>query len=72
MICPQGSSDFSSIAKLEGKLDNKLITLDPLHNKTETLPLIVGKGGDSLVGTKANTSTRLDASHRALEEAPLF
>ena len=60
------------LASDEVKLDNKLLTLDPLHNKTDTLRLIVEQGGDYLVGTKANTSVRLDASHRALEEAPPF
>lgn len=53
-------------------LVNKTITLDPLHNKHETLDTITKKGGDYLVGTKENTSKRLSAAQAALEDAPLL
>jgi len=53
-------------------LVNKTITLDPLHNKFETLDTIVKKGGDYIVGTKENTSKRLEAAEKALQDAPLL
>lgn len=53
-------------------LINKTITLDPLHNKHETLDIITKKGGDYIVGTKENTSKRLSAAQTALQEAPLL
>lgn len=53
-------------------LANKTITLDPLHNKRDTLDIIARKGGDYIVGTKDNTSARLTAAQTALREAPLL
>lgn len=53
-------------------LINKTVTLDPLHNKRETLNTIVKKGGDYIVGTKENTSKRLEAAEKALQDAPLL
>jgi len=38
------------------QLINQTITMDPLHNKFETLQTIVQKGGDYIVSTKDNTS----------------
>ena len=53
------------------RLENALVTLDPLHNKQETLRVIVEKGGNCLVGTKAKTSKRLEGAERS-SRAPLF
>ena len=53
-------------------LVNKTITLDPLHNKHETLDVITKKGGDYIVGTKENTSKRLNAAQKALQGTPLL
>jgi hypothetical protein len=46
------------------------ITLDPLHNKQDTLRIIVEKGGDYLVGTKGNTSKRLEGAEKSLKDTP--
>lgn len=54
------------------QLVNKTITLDPLHNKFETLQTIVQKGGDYLVGTKDNTSKRLEEAEKSLQGSPLL
>jgi hypothetical protein len=54
------------------RLENALITLDPLHNKQDTLRVIVEKGGDYLVGTKANTSKRLEGAKKALKDTPFL
>jgi hypothetical protein len=51
---------------------NALITADPLHNKELTARVIVEKGGDYLIGTKENTSRRLDGAARALEGSPFL
>ena len=53
-------------------LVNKTLTLDPLHNKKETLDPIARKGGDFVVGAKDNTSARLEAAKRALQDSPLL
>jgi len=53
-------------------LVNKTVTLDPLHNKFETLDTIVKKGGDYIVSTKENTSKRLESAQKALQDAPLL
>jgi len=53
-------------------LVNALITADPLHNKEATARVIVEKGGDYLIGTKENTSKRLDAAAHALKNAPFL
>ena len=52
------------------ELVNALVTADPLHNKEATARVILEKGGDYLIGTKANTSKRLEAATRALEGSP--
>ena len=54
------------------RLENALITLDPLHNKQDTLRVIVEKGGDYLIGTKANTSKRLQGVEQALKDTPFL
>ena len=54
------------------QLVNKTVTLDPLHNKFETLDTIVKKGGDYIVGTKDNTSKRLEVAQSALQGSPLL
>jgi hypothetical protein len=53
-------------------LANKIVTIDPLHNKQNTLRVIAQKGGDYLVGTKDNTSDRVKASQAALQGVPPF
>lgn len=54
------------------QLANALITADPLHNKHDTIQIILQKGGDYLVGTKENTSRRLKGANRALEDSPFL
>jgi hypothetical protein len=54
------------------RLENALVTADPLHNKEPTLRVIVEKGGDYLIGTKPNTSKRLDAVEAALKGTPFL
>lgn len=53
-------------------LVNALITADPLHNKEATVRVILEKGGDYLIGTKENTSIRLEAATRAVKSAPFL
>ncbi len=53
-------------------LAGALVTADPLHNNFETAKVIVEKGGDYLLGTKENTSKRLQAAEKALSSAPLL
>ena len=54
------------------ELVNALVTADPLHNKAATVRVILEKGGDYLIGTKENTSKRLEAATRALEGSPFL
>ena len=54
------------------KLVNALITADPLHNNEAAVRVILEKGGDYLIGTKENTSKRLEGARRALEGSPFF
>lgn len=54
------------------KLENALVTVDPLHNCEATLRVIVEKGGDYLVGTKDNTGKRLQAAQAALADTPFL
>lgn len=54
------------------QLANALITADPLHNKHDTIQIILQKGGDYLVGTKENTSRRLKGANRALKDSPFL
>lgn len=54
------------------ELVNALITADPLHNKAATVQVILEKGGDYLIGTKANTSKRLEGAANALEGSPFL
>ena len=54
------------------RLENAIVTADALHNKEATLRVIVEKGGDYLVGTKANTSKRLQGVEAALKDAPFL
>ena len=60
------------LADSQVQLVNALVTADPLHNKTETLRIILDKGGDYLVGTKENTSKRLAGAKQALQDSPLL
>jgi len=54
------------------ELVNALITADPLHNKEATVRVILEKGGDYLIGTKANTSKRLEGATNALAGSPFL
>jgi len=56
----------------EVNLVGALVTLDPLHNKMETLQTIVQQGGDYLLGVKGNTSKRLEAAQQALQDTPFL
>jgi hypothetical protein len=49
-------------------LAGAVVTADPLHNKQDTLRIIVEKGGDYVVGTKDNTSKRLEGAVAALKD----
>ena len=60
------------LADPQVQLVNALVTADPLHNKTNTLRIILDKGGDYLVGTKAGTSKRLAGAKQALQDTPLL
>jgi hypothetical protein len=54
------------------ELVNALIRADPLHNKEATVRVILEKGGDYLIGTKANTSSYLEGSTEALKGSPFL
>jgi hypothetical protein len=60
------------LADPQVELVNALITADPLHNKEATVRVIQEKGGDYLIGTKENTSKRLEGASRALEGSPFL
>jgi len=68
----EASAARALLAGPQVRLDNALVTADPLHNKEPTLRVIVEKGGDYLVGTKGNTSVRLEAVEKALADAPFL
>ncbi len=53
-------------------LVNALVSADPLHNKEVTAQIILEKGGDYLIGTKQNTSKRLEGVAQALEGSPFL
>ncbi len=54
------------------RLENALITADPLHNNQATVRVIAGKGGDYLIGTKDNTPKRHEAAVEALRHTPFL
>ena len=60
------------LADPQVELVNALITADPLHNKADTVRIILDKGGDYLLGTKENTAKRLAGASQALQATPLF
>jgi hypothetical protein len=60
------------LADPQVELVNALITADPLHNKEATVRVILEKGGDYLIGTKANTSKRLEGAANALKGSPFL
>ncbi|MFA6039864.1 MAG: Druantia anti-phage system protein DruA [Candidatus Peribacteraceae bacterium] len=62
----------SLLADQQVELVNALVTADPLHNKEATVRVILEKGGDYLIGTKENTSKRLEGATRALDGSPFF
>lgn len=53
-------------------LENAVVSADPLHNKHDTARVIVEKGGDYLIGTKKNTTKRMEGAARALAGTPLL
>ena len=70
---PWGVSEASALlADPLVRLENALVTADPLHNKVSTLRVIVEKGGDYLVGAKANTSKRFEAAQNRLKDTPFL
>jgi len=60
------------LADPQVELVNALVTADPLHNKAATARVILDKGGDYLLGTKANTSKRLAGATQALQGTPFL
>ena len=60
------------LASPQVRLENAVITADPLHNKEATLRVIIENGGDYLIGTKDNTSKRLKEAEAVLKEAPFL
>src|ERR1035437_9821069 len=60
------------LADPQVELVNALITADPLHNKQDTVRVILDKGGDYLIGTKENTSQRLAGARQALKGTPFL
>ena len=79
MIPATGKKEDSEVSEARAlladpqvRLENALVTADPLHNKELTLRTIIEKGGDYLIGTKGNTSNRFDAVEKALERIPFL
>ena len=79
LIAATGKKEDSEVSEARALLENdavnlvnKTVTVDPLHNKKETLDTIVRKGGDFIAGTKENTSARLETAKRVLQDAPLL
>jgi hypothetical protein len=60
------------LADPQVELVNALITADPLHNKEATVRVILEKGGDYIIGTKENTSKRLEGATNALKGSPFL
>jgi hypothetical protein len=54
------------------KLDNSIITADSLHNKSETLRIIIEKGGDYVIDTKKNTPNRHETVQSRLDDSPFL
>ena len=53
-------------------LAGSTVTLDPLHNKAKSLRVIAEKGADFIVGTKNNTSRRLEGAKESLRDTPFL
>ncbi len=68
----EASEARALLASPEVRLENALVTADPLHNKEPTLRVVVEKGGHYLIGTKGNTSNRYEAVEKALEGTPFL
>ncbi len=60
------------LADPQVELVHALVTADPLHNKEATVRVLLDKGGDYLIGTKANTSQRLAGATQALKQTPFL
>jgi hypothetical protein len=60
------------LADPQVRLENALITADPLHNKQATVRVIAEKGGDYLIGTKDNTPKRHEAAVAILGGTPFL
>lgn len=61
------SAGRALLAHPEVDLVNALVTADPLHSKGATMRVILDKGGDCLIGTKANPAQRLAGATQALQ-----
>lgn len=79
MIPATGKKEDSEVSEARAlladpqvRLENALVTADSLHNNEATLRVIIEKGGDYLVGTKKNTSRRLNAVEAALDGSPFL
>ncbi len=68
----EASEARALLADPQVRLENALVTADPLHNKEPTLRVVIEKGGDYLIGTKGNTSKRLDTVEKALQDTPFL
>jgi hypothetical protein len=60
------------LADPQVQLAGALVTADPLHNKADTVRVILEQGGDYLLGTKANTAQRLAGAKQALAGTPFL
>ena len=74
MIPTSGKKEACEVSKAlallsdpQAELVNAHIAADALHNKEATVRVILGKGGDYIISTKANTSKRLEGAAEALE-----
>ena len=66
------SASRARLADPQVELVNALGTADPLHNKADTMRVLLDKGGDDLIGTKENTSQRLAGATQALQATPFL
>jgi hypothetical protein len=56
----------------EVNLANAIVTADALHNKQDTVRIIAEKGGDYIIGTKDNTSKRVEKAQDLLKDTPFL
>jgi hypothetical protein len=60
------------LADPQVRLENALVTADPIHNNQATVGVIAEKGGDYLIGTEENTPKRHEATVQALRDTPFL